>query len=726
MRLLLLASLAVVLLLQAPVAWAQSADKTDAGAPPAAASSAPAATSAPTASPAPTAAAPPASPTPAPAPAPAKPKELETLTSTTSPAPAATTTAAKPAQGTGGTGLSPNLPSNTGGTPVPVKEAQALSSSTTSSSANDEWRFEFHGYLRAPLRMSIGPPTPVVPPSGFGCGAPNMGTPPPAVGMGNPTGCTGPPQTMVPTTAGLNGKFPYYNTNAGSNPNVQFAGYAPGVHPTSGTQFHEVPRVAGYGYYTWKYTNTVPGPWTQLNFSYGNSRVMANVIVDAFDQTDGGYANLLAQQGIDQAFLTLNFPDFFGDYGGLVWNVGSFQNRYGTAGKYDGGMYETYLFGRTHQVGETLTANLSNLDPSGAWQFTLEDGFGGKIDVIPFFQNQFYQVFSNSSPNVGVGSNNGKAYLSQPDAQYFPWAGSVPQGSTFIHHAHLGAKYQNLLTFGLHYLYAWTPDDNWDPINSTLPDASDLVPRSRGPIQGSLAVTGGEVRLNGGVMGDGYVGYSHIDARNINALAPILEVLHSNGGASFKQTYFGQTFNAHTGYYTGPENETGTVDSVLFQYSFSFGKLARYPEDFWGDGPDLVATIYGLFTIVNSKPPPIAVTAVPNLATQWDMSTKKLKYGADLTYTPLSVLGFNGRFDMVMPDLDSAYNRTPFTPGGSDLNFSVLTARAIVKTQFVTHEAVVLEYQHYFLGPAAYAAYPYQWLPQADPDLLSISASMWW
>jgi hypothetical protein len=706
MRLLLIASLALALFLLA----ARTASAQDAGTPPAAPapSASPAATTAPDAGLPPPSAAPsapstsssagaaPTAPAPAPAATPsAAPKPAaapSALTATTS---SSSETTAKPgAAPATGIGLSPTLPSNTGGTPITAKEVQALTPSSSGATA-DEWKFEFHGYLKAPLRMSIGPPTPIAPPSTY-----------------NP----------VPTQTPAQPPYP------------------PGSHPTSGTQFHEVPRVAGQGYGTWPYTNTVPGPWTQLNFTYGNSRVMATVIVDAYNVTDGSYKNLLAQQGIDQSFLTLNFPDFFGDYGGLTWNVGVFQNRYGTAGKYDGGMYETYLFGRIHQAGETLTANLSNLDPTGNWNFTAEDGFGGKIDIIPFLNNQYYQVFSNTTPGVpgSVGGNNGKPYLSQRDAEYFPWAGPVPQGSTFVHHAHIGAKYQKSLTLGLHYIYVWTPDDNWDPYNSsngsnmTTGNGSDLVPRSRGPIQGSIAVTGAEARYNGGVYGDGYIGYSHIDARNVNALADMLEVLHANGsGAAFKQTYFGQSFNAHTGVYNGPQNETGTVDSLLFQYSFSFGQLARYPEEFWGDGPDLVVTAFGLMSVVESKPPPLALALGPalgrtDLGHQWDMSTKKLKYGLDAVYTPFSVLGFGGRFDMVMPDLDSAYSRTPGNPGGKDLNFSVLTGRAIIKTQFITHEAVVLEYQHYFLGKAAYASYPYEWLPVADADLLAISASMWW
>jgi hypothetical protein len=634
---------------------------------PAAAPAAPPAAPAPppaTAAPAPAPAPAPAAPAPAAAPAPTN------LTPSTSAMEKSTGGSAP----SGGAGLSPTAPTIGSGSMITTKQAEALTSSA--GGAADEWRFDFHGYLRTPFRVSFGPPSPA-------------------------------------------------NLPMRNNP------YPPGAEPpVDGYQLHSPTRLPGYNYQNWDFTNTVHGPWTQLNFSYGNSRAMATVIVNSYAVTDGGYRHLQAQQGIDQAFLTLNFPEALGDLGTLTWNIGTFQNRYGTMGKYDGGMYETYIFGRTHHSGETLTANLTNLDTAGNWQLTLEHGIGAKYDIIPFLNNQNYQIFSN----VPVGSTAGTPYLADRDAEYLPWAGAVPQGSTFVHHAHAVAKYQKTWTFGGHYLYTWTPDDNWHPTNSRLINGGDALPRARGPIQGSLAVVGGEVRFAGGVYGDGYLAYSHIDARNINALAESLEVIHSRSGPNFKQNFFGRTYDPHTGVYTGPQNETGTVDNVAFQYSFSFGALARHPEDWWGDGPDLVLTGFGLLSVVDSKAPRIAVdgdpafgiAGDPNRAVTWDMSTKKLKMGLDAVYTPLYWLGFNGRFDWVQPDIDAAYSRTPGVAGGSEKSFEVLTLRLLFRTQFITHETVQLQYAHYWLGNAAYPSYPYEWVARADANMVGLFASMWW
>lgn len=606
--------------------------------------------------------APAATPTPAPAPA-ATPAPPINLTPTP---PVEAKPAGSGAAAAMGVGLSPTTAPIAGGTIITAKQAESLTAST--SGAADEWKFDFHGFLRTPFRISFGPPSPAaVPPRG----------------QPIPIGAEAPP----------------------------------------GTQWHSPPRIPGYLYTTWEFTNTVHGPWTQLNFSYGNSRAMATVILNSYAVGDGGYRNLQAQQGMDQAFLTLNFPDVLGDYGTLTWNIGTFQNRYGTMGRYDGGMYETYIFGRTHMSGETLTANLTNLDKAGNWTISLEHGIGAKYDIIPFLNNQNYQIFSN----VPVGSTQGAPYLSDRDAEYLPYAGPVPQGSTFVHHAHLGAKYQKMWTFGLHYLYTWTPDDNWNPVNSTVVNASNAVPRALGPIQGSISVVGAEARLTGGVYGDGYAAYSRIDARNINALAESLEMVHSRSGYNFKQNFFGQTYDAHTGFYQGPQNETGTVDNIAFQYAFSFGALSRYPEDWWGDGPDVVVTAFGLLSIVDSKAPPIAIQQDPSRAQTWDVSTKKLKFGFDAVYTPLYWFGINGRFDWVQPDLDAAYARVGNgVAGGSDLSFATLTGRLLFRTQFVTHEMIQLQYSYYKLGDAAYPAYPYKWVARADSHLVGLFASMWW
>ena len=50
---------------------------------------------------------------------------------------------------------------------------------------------------------------------------------------------------------------------------------------------------------------------------------------------------------------------------------------------------------------------------------------------------------------------------------------------------------------------------------------------------------GADVKLLGGVLGDGYIGFSHLSATNALYLADAIEVLHSFGGWQLHDNYFG-------------------------------------------------------------------------------------------------------------------------------------------------------------------------------------------
>ena len=77
---------------------------------------------------------------------------------------------------------------------------------------------------------------------------------------------------------------------------------APGVD--HGSKLHAPPQIPDGTYTDWRYTNNLPGPWAELRFAYGNQRVTGNVLIAAYNITEGGYRNLQAQLGIDQAFVT--------------------------------------------------------------------------------------------------------------------------------------------------------------------------------------------------------------------------------------------------------------------------------------------------------------------------------------------------------------------------------------------------------------------------------------
>jgi len=464
-----------------------------------------------------------------------------------------------------------------------------------------EWKFDVSGYVRAPLRMSWGPPT---------------------------------SQDL--------------NATSGS-------GY------DAGTQWRTPAMVPDGNYVDWRYTNSMVGPWTELNFHYGNSRAKLTVQIASYNITDSGYRRLESQLGINQAFVTVNFPELWNDDSRLILNIGGFTNRYGAAGRYDGGKYETYLFARTHVVGETATVE----QDVGNWTFALEEGFGGKIEPTPW-----YGAPGESTAQLPV------------IPIWDPYPGPVAQESTFVYHGHIGAVFKKQLLLGVHYIHVFANDnERAGSYNNTMMGYGGRPTVGPGSEKPFITIYGGDLKLLSSGFGDAYLGYAHLQAQNVMYLQDAVETLHSYGGVQLHDNFFGNPGMNETA--------TGSIDTVEFQYVLSLGGLMRYPQAFWGDGPDLIASVFGMFNYVRS----------PNNV-NYD-KIKKLKYGGDLTYLPLPWFGIGGRFDKVEINMDD-----------SDSAFAFFSPRLIFKTAFVTHEQIILQYSRYFYGPtAATSQFPYNYIP---------------
>jgi hypothetical protein len=479
----------------------------------------------------------------------------------------------------------------------------------------------------------------------------------------------------------------------------------------AGTQYRTPPLVPDANYIDWRYTNSMVGPWTELNFHYGNDRVKSTVQIASYNLTDSGYRRLEANLGINEAFLTISFPEVINENGRLTLLAGGFTNRYGAAGRYDAGKYETYLFGRTHIVGETLTFDY---DINNDLTFEAEEGFGGKLEPIPFY-----------GPPEGPGTPNmGNANENLPT--WDPYPGPVPQESTFVGHAHLGLVFKKELIFGLHWIDVFA-NDNERAGSYTGSAWGGGAADSRTPVRAatdahpSIVISGFDFKLIGGVLGEGYFGYSHLSATNALYIADAIEVLHSFGGWQLHDNYFGPAGTV--------QPVTGSIDSVEFQYSFSFGQLFHYPQAFWGDGPDLIATVFGMYNHIHSPETPGGTTPLNPLAHpdgDGGGHINKLKFGAEVLYVPLSWLGLGGRFDSVKPDMDD-----------SSQSFSVFSPRIIFRSAFVTHEQIMLQYSRYFYGSGftpgnslTGSQFPYNAQPGAsqlgvDKNAAQIAAIIW-
>jgi hypothetical protein len=136
-------------------------------------------------------------------------------------------------------------------------------------------------------------------------------------------------------------------------------GFGPRNDHQEGTEMHALPRIVGLGSGDWNYVGLAPNASVGLTITVANPVVSGTIILGTSHLSDASYA-VIDDIGLDQAYLTFKFPSAFGNRGGIALTAGIFSERFGTSGPYQksSGYYSTYLFGRTHQAGESLTFDL--------------------------------------------------------------------------------------------------------------------------------------------------------------------------------------------------------------------------------------------------------------------------------------------------------------------------------------------------------------------------------
>jgi hypothetical protein len=418
----------------------------------------------------------------------------------------------------------PAAPAGPVAAPAEVLTAANTSASVGGAASSSDWKFDYHGYFRAPLRIGVG------------TNATNPGMPPP----------------------------PGQSTTAIHNP-----------------------IVPDDQYLSWQYTSVQSKDWAELFLSYGNSWAKGTVGLQGFQFTDAAWAQASAQFGISQGWITLT-PSLGYQNVRAEFKVGSFWGKYGMAGEYDAGKYDTFLFGRTHVMGESGRIEID----VGKVTLWAEEGFGGKQpDPNPYNATNF----------------------------------------TLLAHGHAGLKWDRMLAVSAHFLYSWAQDSDQSGANF-----KDLP-------AGSMTVSGLDASLSNTLIGRLYAGYSHVGCNTCSTVTDAVEVIHSQGGNVFsggiQANYLDSV--APSGTTNGPSHGNGAVDTFLLQYDFSLANLlaqVKTPkQDYYGDGPDLRATYFMMYNAVTSEDP------VAN-------GEKKLKYGVDLLGLPVKWLGIGVRYDRVQPN----------------------------------------------------------------------------
>jgi hypothetical protein len=480
-------------------------------------------------------------------------------------------------------------------------------------------------------------------------------------------------------------------------------GNAQTKEPFKDWQFNMAPNLPDTNYSDWKYTNNLVAPFAEVMFSIGNSVATGTISIAAENITDAGWRNLAQQLGVNEAFLTLSFPEVFGSRGGLFLNAGIFGNRYGGMGRFDAGRYDTYIFGQTHLAGETLTAKLALTDTMA---LVIEHGFGATADVLP----------GNPKDN--------DTYSEDANFDWIPYAGAWGELPGMVNHLHAGLvlhsnKLFKELMINVHFLHAFTNSEDKEDKKSATADPPYHQP------DGKQIVVGAEVKANGAVFGDLFFGFSHLKTDGLARMPDVLELLHSPGGWNMLRNFYGdQTLTTGSATRPDPNPGTGNINTLAWQYMFSLGRLLYFLEgkEFWGQGPDVQISLWGMLNLVDPD------KALRPKLHRW--AEKKLKIGAEAFYTPLKYLGMGFRFDRVMPDLDYDSGKTERNDSSTSsyAPFSVISPMIRVKTAFLTREEVTLQYSRYLWeGDREEVRSERPHLGQrSDRNALMLNMSMWW
>ena len=476
----------------------------------------------------------------------------------------------------------PSQPEGTVGEPVaapPNKKAAQAPAVPVHGPAiaadDDSWKFEFHGYIRAPMRFGLGKRD------------------------------------------------------------------KPGAGQST-TTLHS-PIIPDDQYLSWQSSPHNKTDWAELYLSLGNSWAKGTVSIQGYNFADAGFSNPTTQLGISDGYVDLT-PDLGYENVRLAWRVGAFSNKYGSAGKYDAGEYDTYMFGRIHNAGEALHIDYDIDEQNSLW---LEHGIGFR----------------------------------KPDPSQFNNA-----RFTMLHHAHVGFKHTEAIQFSAHYLNSWTQEEERqaDPGGALTNAATSLTTIP----DGKMWVAGLDARFDLGAAGYFYAAYSHVGLDNAVTVGRALDVIHASGGGEFGlgvvDNYLGPSCVLNQGVIQRAYNPqmtdgkcslgNGKVDTLLAQYEFSltnFSQLSSGGQKFWGEGQDLTLKLYGMYNKVKSD-----YAANDGI--------HKLKFGADLAYSPLPWLSAAVRFDRLQPN-----SRVP------EQSFAILSPRIVFKSKWVTREAITLQYSRY-------------------------------
>lgn len=404
--------------------------------------------------------------------------------------------------------------------------------------------------------------------------------------------------------------------------------------------YHTLPVIIDE-YNSFTSTNSRPGNWVNLNFTYGNDLVTSSVSINTWNPTrPSNFWQIGSQYFINNMFLQFRVPEIEGFRVG--WTVGYFTNNYGALGQYGGGFYTHAIAGGPQGVGETLV---------------VERDIGSGLTLV--FEHGL------------MGDRRGK--MPNETVQYGGDTADPGWGGGLTNHAHVGIVRggSTRLQAQVHYMNTWHQDDRLQRNPSLDPtEVPADLPTTREVDEayvkdGRLTVVAADAKMISGSLGVLGVGVGYIDGHYSFPLRGITTF----GGEPERLT------NSWWGVTTGG---TGKMLIGGISYTMSVARMMLHPDPFSGRAPDITITAGATFGRTTSE------------EREYDKRVRH-KYGVDAVYTVLPWLGFGLRLDRVVP---SSKN--------SRQTFHVIAPRILFKTDWGSRENISLSYVKWFFGPESH------------------------
>jgi hypothetical protein len=404
-------------------------------------------------------------------------------------------------------------------------------------------------------------------------------------------------------------------------------------------------------------TNAPQGSWVELRFDYGNANVKSVVKLSTWKPTAGEtWRENSSQNFVNEAFLVFTAP-LKSDLS-LNWTVGAFRNTYGPLGQYGAGQYNAAIIGSPFGVGETLSAKYK---VSSSLSIIAEHGLMGRFNKVP----------------IGAGP-----VVYDNDANP-----SRPSG--FVHHAHLGFATEGdvPLVFALHYLSNFAQDERDQVDDPKTP----FINEGRRP-DPSMTVIGADFRMINNYLGNFAIAVSYANATYAQLLTG-MNYYGADTGELLTKRLLGQQGGG-----------TGKLLIAGFEYNFSWAKFLWHPEAFWGEGPDLITSVFAnVASTVESRDP------------NFDGRTL-YKLGTEITYRGLSWLAVSGRYDHVAPNSNDTQE-----------SFDVVSPKLILRSDWNSNEQVTLSYTRWLYGKHTHGEAPNDYShEELSNQMFALSFGMWW